>query len=419
MTRCQLRRSLYHSNGCTFFPVQMMTLIICVLSICDTTIGAPSDWWNEHWHARVKLSFDQAHLPVPLTDFQLLVQLNRSRVTYDRTQDVGEDLRFIDSDNRTLLPHEIEVWDPRGNSVIWVQIPELNPASRKNYIWMYFDNDQVVDRQDPYAVWGDAYLGVWHLGDHLSTFRSLIPGRVLRSVSLRMPQDWMWLLPSSRIEGSSLGSIPGYIRGGLTQAHIVPGKIGKAIDFRNTDSSIQIGKPVDYRFNSSDPFTISAWISTTSTSFETIIASQACREGVYRGIHVFIDDDNRELAVAVIHNHYDHNKLEVLGKTSLNDGNWHYIVVTYDGSSQAKGINLYVDGKRDFGWNKFDRLSGAIINQEPWIMANRACGATPFTGRLDEVRLTKTEWSSVRVKANYANMNDLFISFGSVEDRYN
>ncbi len=37
----------------------------------------------------------------------------------------------------------------------------------------------------------------------------------------------------------------------------------------------------------------------------------------------------------------------VRGSTGVNDGQWHHVTATYDGSLSASGVKLYVDGVLD------------------------------------------------------------------------
>ena len=76
-----------------------------------------------------------------LTDFPVLVRLDSARVNYDELQDEGADLRFIDADQQTELPHDIELWAPGGASFVWVRVPLIDAGSGADHIWLYFNND--------------------------------------------------------------------------------------------------------------------------------------------------------------------------------------------------------------------------------------------------------------------------------------
>ena len=77
-------------------------------------IGDACDWWNTSWSMRRKITFENSESIEPLTDFPVLVNLSDGlTIDYSKTQDQGEDLRFIDADGATRLEYEIEEWDEK------------------------------------------------------------------------------------------------------------------------------------------------------------------------------------------------------------------------------------------------------------------------------------------------------------------
>ena len=116
------------------------------------------------WTRRRMLSLDNTGQGRALVHFPVMIKLDSTRIDYNRTQDNGEDLRFVDADLRRILPHEIEVWNESGDSVVWVAVPHI-PASTKDHIWMYYGNPSSPDGQNPQGVWDRFYQGVWHLAE--------------------------------------------------------------------------------------------------------------------------------------------------------------------------------------------------------------------------------------------------------------
>jgi hypothetical protein len=117
---------------------------------------------------RMKLLFDNTAQSSDLHSFPLLVVLNPARTSgYDGFAADGRDVRFVDPESpATLLDYEIELWDPAGNSYIWVRVPKIDGASDRDHIWMYFDNPKLDSgRENPQGVWRDYEL-VYHFGDN-------------------------------------------------------------------------------------------------------------------------------------------------------------------------------------------------------------------------------------------------------------
>ena len=133
----------------------------------DTTCGtcaSAGTWWNYTWGRRRKLSFDNSGQAQNLSGFPVLVKLDSTRIDYSRTQNAGQDIRFVDADDQTLLDHEIELWNEAGTSYVWVRVPQIDASSGADSIYMYYDNVTALDAQDAAGVWsGGGYQGVWHL----------------------------------------------------------------------------------------------------------------------------------------------------------------------------------------------------------------------------------------------------------------
>ena len=120
-------------------------------------------WWDSNWAERKKLRFNNVDQTENLIDFPVLVVLTSSRIDYAKTQDGGEDIRFIDADGITELAYEIELWDEIATSYVWVKAPQIDASSKSDHIWMYYDNSFAVDNQTPAAVWDANFQAVWHL----------------------------------------------------------------------------------------------------------------------------------------------------------------------------------------------------------------------------------------------------------------
>lgn len=139
--------------------------IATIMSTLAATAVASDPWWDASWGERKFFRFRNADQSETLTDVPILVLLDSTRIDYAKTQNAGEDLRFIDADGSTVLDHEIEKWDETGVSAVWVRVPQVDGASTSDGLWMYYDNPGASDGQDAAGVWSDGFVGVWHLGE--------------------------------------------------------------------------------------------------------------------------------------------------------------------------------------------------------------------------------------------------------------
>ena len=100
-----------------------------------------------------------------ITNFPLLIEIENSAIL-SSVQIGAPDIRFVDDDGITNLPYEIEKWTS-SSAVVWVLVPQLDGASNRDFITMYYDdvvNGTVADGQNPDAVWGD-YSNVYHFNE--------------------------------------------------------------------------------------------------------------------------------------------------------------------------------------------------------------------------------------------------------------
>jgi hypothetical protein len=97
------------------------------LQMATSTSGPWSDvnanWWNSSWLNRKVISFDNTASSSNLTDFPVLIALDSTKIDYSKTQNSGQDIRFVDGDG-TALSYEIEKWDESGTSLVWVKVPK-------------------------------------------------------------------------------------------------------------------------------------------------------------------------------------------------------------------------------------------------------------------------------------------------------
>src|SRR3990167_4024543 len=82
-------------------------------------------WWNPNWTSRQKITLNNSSSSVALTNFPILVLLNSGRINYAKTQDAGQDIRFVDADDTTTLNYEIDRWNEAATSSVWVQVPSV------------------------------------------------------------------------------------------------------------------------------------------------------------------------------------------------------------------------------------------------------------------------------------------------------
>jgi hypothetical protein len=110
----------------------------------------------------VTLRFNNQGISEDLINFPVLVSLNPSNFDYATADPLGGDLIFEDEDGSTVLPHEIDVWNPGGESSIWVLVPQIDADSVTDHIFLRYGDLASAPLEDPDSLWS-AYHAVWHL----------------------------------------------------------------------------------------------------------------------------------------------------------------------------------------------------------------------------------------------------------------
>lgn len=94
---------------------------------------------------------------------------------------------------------------------------------------------------------------------------------------------------------------------------------------------------------------VSFWIKTTSTSSLDYIVGQDALSAGNRNWLVYYRDFGGAKRVYLFFTNADGTTTNTLTGSggAVSDGTWHHVVITYDGTTNANGIKMYVDGSID------------------------------------------------------------------------
>jgi hypothetical protein len=114
--------------------------------------------------------------------------------------------------------------------------------------------------------------------------------------------------------------------------------------FDGVDDNISIENDSDFNFDNTDPFSIQVWIKSELRGSPGIIVSKIKHSSPYTGYEVFTNTKG-EIGVYLISD-FDAKNYILLSteEKPLADKKTHHVIVTYDGSSKATGIKIFVDG---------------------------------------------------------------------------
>ena len=183
------------------------------------------------------------------------------------------------------------------------------------------------------------------------------------------------------------------------QPELTAGKIGKALLFDNEYNEVYLHETGI--FEATDAFSATAWIHASGTEngkTQVIMGNAGQKNNFWRGWDFFLDSLNR-LSARMIHS-LPHNYLQVTTEAPVTIDTWTHVCFTYDGSSKAKGLRLFVNGEAIATNTDYDKLYKSILpvksgNHEP---DNRPLSVAKsyraftgengiFKGKIDEIKI--------------------------------
>ena len=304
--------------------------------------------------------------------FPVLVRLSKNNFNFAETQANGNDVRFIKPDN-TSLPYEIERWDAaRGQAELWVKVDTVYGNDSVQSINMYWGNGGATGASNGEAVFDTAngFDAVWHFNMNCAD--------------------------------------AGYNKhDGITGARDTTGMIGYSKKFNGADTI-----KIPGLLGSPPSVTLSAWaqLDTMGTQGSEVIS-------MGDAVLIRMDDFRPSYGVmGAVHLstlpndtvHYNITSGRKLQKTG-----WHFLALSVDATNFVQ--SLYIDGNLcGLGNSKISIINYAGVGQNTFIGKHgNGKNIYNFTGRIDEVRVSKTVLSEDWIRLCYMNQKaeDVLVKF--------
>ncbi len=157
-----------------------------------------------------------------------------------------------------------------------------------------------------------------------------------------------------------------------------PGRIGNAAHLDGA-SWLDAGDVGGFGFF--DKFSLGAWINPASVKGGAILSRMVDTD---RADGYSVALSNGKLQVQLVKRWLD-DAIRLETVDSLDPKRWHHVFVTYDGSREAKGIKVYLDGNLVRVKVNLDDLNQNFFTKEPLRIG--AGGGSRFHGAIDDVRL--------------------------------
>ncbi|MEP6699273.1 MAG: LamG-like jellyroll fold domain-containing protein [Verrucomicrobiota bacterium] len=207
----------------------------------------------------------------------------------------------------------------------------------------------------------------------------------------------------------------GTLQNGVT---FTSGEVNQAFHFNGSNQFVVTTNAANLSFERTNAFSMDAWVRTSDTTHNIFIASKQTNSAPFPGYGLLISNGEAPacdasnptapgagqltgfLDGAVSNTCPPDFYIQVRGTTHLNDGQWHHVAMTYNGSSSAAGMKLYVDGAEETEVVQEDTLgTHSIANTAPFTIGSRENGAGAFNGDMDEVEVFNRALVSTEVAA--------------------
>ena len=337
-----------------------------------------------------------------LTNFPVLVRLSNNSPSgfsyadfYNPGDVQGADLCFLDAAGNGI-PHEIDTWNPNGESLVWVTLPRMVNGTEFAMWYRSSKNGSVICDDN---AWED-YTGVWHLGEG---------GDGVQSVYDSTTNDLTGVTHANSLAVAA-GRI-GAARRNSTKSGNSAANGRILVDL--SDSAKRAAVDALAAEDSDKTFTASLWMCPRSgTDYSYMISRK--EDDYYPSWGVQYNNKDTEyftkMRVYSSGNHYNQSKEFTVQGTSQNT--WRKIDVVWSGTK----FTVYYDGgAKVYTDTLYNSLTAANGSSDLSFGGCTAAGYGSFNGELDEIRLRKGANSADWVKAEYdAVVNATFLNGGEV-----
>ena len=136
-------------------------------------------------------------------------------------------------------------------------------------------------------------------------------------------------------------------------------------------------------FERDQPFSAGLWIKLGEDKAGSIISRMDESEG-YRGWDLWIQDGKPGIHLV---NKWSEDALKVVSRKALEAKKWQHVFITYDGSSKASGVSVYINGLLQDVDRDPDKLKSTIKTKAPFKIGQRNKGDHLEKAGVQDVRL--------------------------------
>lgn len=311
-----------------------MLLVLAALAPMPA-LAQSQGWWNKDWSYRKAVTVDTSPTGVNTSGAIgrtiVLVRLHSGNFTFTDALDNGADIRMIDSDGKTPLPYHIEKYDSaNGIATLWVSVPNLN-GGEKRTLWLYFGNKSAPAGEDVKGTFDPDYMAAFHFGEKQGDPAA----------------------DATANANNARNAPPGIDPSGI---------VGQSARFPG-QGELQVAATPSLAMPAGAPFTFSAWVRADQLAGQqAVFARGPLTIGLNAGV-----------PFAMV------GASALQARAPVRQGEWTDLALVADGTT----IKLYVNGVEA-------AAATAALPAIDGPMTIGGAAGKPFTGEIDEARLSKT-----------------------------
>ena len=341
-----------------------------------------------------------------LTNFPVLVRLSAGSPTgfsyadfYNPGDVAGADLCFLDAAGNGI-PHEIDTWDPTGESLVWVTLPRMVNGTEFSMWYRSSKNGSVVCADN---AWED-YTGVWHLGEGGDGVQTVADSTTNALDGVTHANS------SAQAAGRVGGSRRVSDRGGASDAN---GRI--LVSLGDSASPKRAAVDALAATGSDKTFTASAWLRPRGgTDYAYLFSRKTDDKYGAWGVQFHNNSSEWYSKMRVYSAGTKDEQSAAFNVDATGNGVWRKIDVVWTKTTYT----VYYDG----GAKKWTGSLNSSNGQEPLngssdlsFGGNTSSGYGSMNAELDEIRLRRGNMGDDWVKADYDTVNNLaFLNGGEV-----
>ncbi|MBN2374505.1 DUF2341 domain-containing protein [bacterium] len=355
----------------SYSALNLILLIFTILFLQTINASTAIAWWDGAWNYRKRISFNIPESEETFDNAVILLRLHSGNFDFSRIKEDGSDFRFVNSDDKIILPYHIEKFDFLDEmALIWVKVTGISSTENIHAIWMYYGNQSAKSVENVIETYDENMVAVYHFGE-----------------SQGMPKDQTGY--ANHISEFS---------GGLG----LPALIGGGVFLNGVHDRMII--PASPTLDFSEGFTFSTWIRIAMPQKDSFI--MAMKEdkktmviGITgTGIYFELSTGDGQLTVAETN-------------TSLQINTWHHLAISVN---QTNRLRIYLDGTEKYVKNLslfLPKISGNIYVGGAWDNGHF------FSGDLDELQISNRSRPNawISTAAENQGVDDQIIACGAEE----